>query len=282
MKSLSVKAVLVLLIIFFSFLAPVPAICDQYLDDIQSKIKNLEKDESDHESAINYWKDSNEMLQNGTYVFVTVGPKGTVGVPIPKSLFEEWVIMGVVNGKLTPREAADWAKDVGRLTRVAKVEAPGEISRLEREQEKIKDELLSLRSEQARLRESRAHGNQFGGDGSRALANQPRGGDVMSGPSGTYQTLHTHVGCTTPNSDCNNNKPYNISCTFVKMDDGKIKVDTGNITLVGDLNGTDYKFTYNGYGWGSFQFSPDFSSFTGTFEDKNGHRGTWTGNKLKE
>jgi len=210
------------------------------------------------------------------------GGQGTPsGMPVLKRVYAQWVKTMVIEGYLKPNQVAEIARISGALTRGMLVQAPGEIIRLEREQETIKDELSSLLDERGRIRdrESRNRGNQFGGDGSRAFANQPRGANIMSGASGTYQTLHTHIGCTTPNRDCNNNKPYNISCTFVKMDDGKIKVETGNITLVGDLNGTDYKFTYNGYGWGSFQFSPDFSSFTGTFEDKNGHRGTWTGNK---
>jgi hypothetical protein len=103
-----------------------------------------------------------------------------------------------------------------------------------------------------------------------------------NGLSGIYQTVHTHVGCTKSNNDCKDGKPYHLRCTFTKRSDGKIQVDLDppSITLVGELYGTNYKFTYNGYGQGTFHFSPDFSSFTGTFKDNNGHRGTWTGNKL--
>jgi hypothetical protein len=101
------------------------------------------------------------------------------------------------------------------------------------------------------------------------------------GPYGTYKTLHTHVGCTKPNQACNRNQPYAISVAFKQRSDGKIEADLNppSITLVGDLNGLNYIFKYNGYGWGSFQFSPDFTRFTGTFEDKNGHKGNWTGKK---
>jgi len=175
MKSFSVKAVLVLLIIFFSFLTPVPAICDQNLDQIQSKIKNLEKEESDYESAISYWKEIRSLLQSGNYVVFPEALGSGVGIPVPKKLFEEWVTLQVFTGSKTTSQAQVWAKASGALTREMLAQAPVEIRRLEREQEKIKDELSSLLDERARLRESGARGNQLGGDGSRALANQPRG-----------------------------------------------------------------------------------------------------------
>jgi hypothetical protein len=308
MKSFSVRAVLVLLITFFSFLAPASGICDQYLDEIQNKIKNLEQKESDCEAAINFWKETLSLLQSGNYVIYPSEESVFVGLPVPKNIFTEWVTLETFSGVITPDLAQGRARLADRLTREMLAQAPGEISRLEGEHEKIKNELTSLLDERARLRESGAPGNQLGGDGSRPIANQshtpllgtrlsaeigdgsrpianqPGSGIVISGPFGTYETLHTHVGCTKPNKDCNDNKPYIIRFTITKRGDGKVQVDLDppSITLVGDLNGTDYVFTYNGYGRGEFQFTPDFSSFTGTFEDDNGHKGKWTGNKLKE
>jgi hypothetical protein len=175
MKSFSVKAVLVLLIIFFSFLAPVPAICDQYLDQIQSKIKNLEQEESDYEAAINFWKESLSLLQSGNYVVFPSSSSKFVGMPVPKKKFEEFLILETLSGEMKPSEIQGWSRASGRLTREMLAQAPGEIRRLEREQEKIKGELSSILDERARLRESRARSNQLGGDGSRPLANQPRG-----------------------------------------------------------------------------------------------------------
>lgn len=310
MKNFLVKAVLVLQIIFFFFLAPAPGICDQYLDEIQNKIKNLEQKESDYESVISYFKETQSLLQSGNYIIAS--PENLPGCfvvhPVPKNILDEWISIKVLTGRITTKEAQDYTTRAGAFTRDMIANLPGEISRLEREQEKIKNELTSLLDERARLRESGARSNQLGGDGSRPIANQsqtpllgprlsagtgdgsrpidnqPSSGNVISGPFGTYQTLHTHVGCTKPNNACNDGKPYDIRFTITERGDGKVQVDLDppSITLVGDLNGTDYVFTYNGYGRGEFQFSPDFSSFTGTFEDDNGHKGKWTGNKLKE
>jgi hypothetical protein len=283
MKEFSFKAVFVLLLICFASLISVPAICNQYLDQIQSKIENLERKESGYESVISYLKETLNLLQSGNYIIAS--PAGLddhyMVHPTPKNLYDEWISIRVLTGKITTNEARDRTARAGAFTREMITKLPGEISSLERALEKIKNELISLLDERARLRESGARGNQLGGDGSRPIANEPRSGNVISGPFGTYQTLHSHVGCTKPNSACNDGKPYNIRLTIAKRSDGKIQADLDppSITLVGDLNGLDYVFTYNGYGRGRFQFSPDFSSFTGTFEDDNGHRGTWTGKK---
>ena len=61
---------LVLLITSISLSAPAPASCDQRLDDIQSRIKELEKRETQYTSAINHWKDIQSKLQTGNYLII--------------------------------------------------------------------------------------------------------------------------------------------------------------------------------------------------------------------
>jgi hypothetical protein len=95
-----------------------------------------------------------------------------------------------------------------------------------------------------------------------------------------WSTVHEHRGCSSPSSVCQRYDKDPI--IFSSLAQGYIEASYIDIVLKGTLSGTKFNFQfYRGssvVGNGSFTFSPDFRSFSGTFEDFNGHRGIWTGN----
>lgn len=96
-----------------------------------------------------------------------------------------------------------------------------------------------------------------------------------------YLGTHEHYGCDHQESFCKryNNHPV----TFTSFGPGKVRGTSGTsgTTFEGSFSGTVFQFTYfltNGVtGQGTFNFSPDFRTFNGTFVDENGHRGVWSG-----
>ena len=100
-----------------------------------------------------------------------------------------------------------------------------------------------------------------------------------SGNSYHWSCVHEHVGCTNPSPVC---KRYDKDpILFSGIAQGYMEASYSDITLKGNLNGVTYKFQYfkagKPLGSGSFVFSSDYKSFSGSFEDVNGHRGIWTG-----
>lgn len=102
----------------------------------------------------------------------------------------------------------------------------------------------------------------------------------LSGPQ-SYSGDHTHIGCDHIQSFCKNYPNHPVR--FESLCQGKVTgtFGTKGTSFEGTLKGTVLKFTYNAgsQGSGTFNFSPDFKSFTGTFEDSSGHRGTWSGTR---
>jgi hypothetical protein len=96
-----------------------------------------------------------------------------------------------------------------------------------------------------------------------------------------YIGTQEHVGCSNNQPYCV--KKYNFPFEFHSFGSGKEITGTfgpGKNTFRGSFTGTVFKFSYNNAsGTGTLNFSPDFKTFTGTFEDRNGHRGTWTGQR---
>ena len=151
--------VLVLLITSITLSASVPALCDQRLDNIQSRIKYLEQLESDYESAIDFWKDVQSKLQTGNYLVWRYGDY--FGVPVPKDQFKRWITALILNG-MEPEKAAYFTRDASVFARQMLAQAPGEIRKLELGQEQIKNQLFALLDERARIRESQSPDNKPG------------------------------------------------------------------------------------------------------------------------
>ena len=104
------------------------------------------------------------------------------------------------------------------------------------------------------------------------------GGSVANNPL-QWSTVHEHVGCSNPGDYC---KRYDqVPIIFSTLAQGYVEASYADIVLKGTLSGTSYQFQfYRGSslaGSGRFNFSRDFKSFEGTFEDPTGHRGVWTG-----
>lgn len=110
-----------------------------------------------------------------------------------------------------------------------------------------------------------------------------RGSSSTAGLSGPvlFTGDHEHKGCSNPKPFC---KKYpNHPVHFDSLRQGRVTGTFGKrgTRFEGTLKGTVLQFTYNAGspGKGTFNFSPDFKSFTGTFEDNSGHRGTWSGER---
>lgn len=115
-------------------------------------------------------------------------------------------------------------------------------------------------------------------------------GNSSATTTAEWVVAHEHVGCTSPNSYC---RRYENKIEFMSpLNQGPLEARYANvnsqpswsIVLKGILSGTVYAYQYyfeNGshLGDGTITFSPDFKSFTGTFRDFNGHRGTWYGRR---
>ena len=97
----------------------------------------------------------------------------------------------------------------------------------------------------------------------------------------TFIGIHEHYGCDDKQPFCK--KYANHSVKFNSLVTDKVTGTSGTMgtTFEGTFHGTVFQFTYvvsNGTkGKGTFNFSPNFKSFTGTFEDEAGHRGIWSG-----
>jgi hypothetical protein len=102
--------------------------------------------------------------------------------------------------------------------------------------------------------------------------------DGYSSPEGIWSdNIHEHKECTDKRDFC---KAYiDNPITFSFRSDGQMQADYSTISLIGKLKGLEFEFTYGGYGKGILTFSPDFKSFEGTFEDINGHKGSWDGER---
>ncbi len=95
-------------------------------------------------------------------------------------------------------------------------------------------------------------------------------------------TIHTHTGCDKIESFC---KRYDLGMTFSRGTDAELEARSDRVLMKGSLVDRDFRFkmywTPTGafHGTGHFVFNDDFSTFDGSFEDINGHRGTWTGSR---
>jgi len=100
--------------------------------------------------------------------------------------------------------------------------------------------------------------------------------------TGNWVTVHEHQGCATPQGVC---RRYDTPIVFSSLNQGYVEATSSNsnwtLVLKGNLNGNVYSYQYfmGGpvLGTGRFNFSADFRSFTGTWEDVNGHKGVWHG-----
>ncbi|MCB0664131.1 MAG: hypothetical protein KDC24_15405, partial [Saprospiraceae bacterium] len=94
-----------------------------------------------------------------------------------------------------------------------------------------------------------------------------------------YIGVHEHSGCDRIMPYCK--KYTNHPVYFDHLGPGKVtgKMGTSGRYFEGTLTGTVLRFTYDAGspGRATFNFSPDFKTFTGTFEDNAGHRGIWSG-----
>ena len=100
------------------------------------------------------------------------------------------------------------------------------------------------------------------------------------GGCGGWIALHQHQGCTNPQPFCKEGKW--IPIRFNTLEQGPVvAVANERTTMTGTLNGLVFNYTYNAgsAGKGQIIFSPDFKTFTGTFEDAAGHRGIWRGER---
>lgn len=101
---------------------------------------------------------------------------------------------------------------------------------------------------------------------------------------GHFQCDHIHTGCRTPNCP-HLGQHLGFTLDFWPQPDGSITgKDSNGVSYRGTLSGNTftYKFYYNNvyWGYGTYQFNADFSSFNGNFVDeKNGHQGTISGFK---
>jgi hypothetical protein len=146
----------VLLITFISLSAPATGVCDQGSDTFQSRLKNLEKQEFELQSAINFWEEIQGQLRSGQYI---VWPfrddtKRTYVMPITREQFNKLLNVDLLTGKLDSSKAAKFVEKCNFVTREMLAQVPGEISMLEREKKKVKDQLSALLNERARNRES--------------------------------------------------------------------------------------------------------------------------------
>ncbi len=93
-------------------------------------------------------------------------------------------------------------------------------------------------------------------------------------------TVHTHVGCSDRREFC---KEHFIDVEMNGSVGSTLKIECPGLILQGKLEDLQYDFLMYRegatYGRGRFTFSPNYSSFEGTFEDDYGHRGTWTGSR---
>ncbi len=86
-------------------------------------------------------------------------------------------------------------------------------------------------------------------------------------------------------TDCSYSTTCNITFTTDKSGITRASVDSFGSQLTGRITGRTYTYTYgvvNGRstGRGNFTISTDAKSFTGTFSDDKGHKGTWTGRRI--
>jgi hypothetical protein len=155
---------LVLLITSISLSAPAPASCDQRLDDIQSRIKELEKRETQYTSAINHWKDIQSKLQTGNYLIIPLMlvEGNMVGeLPVLRDDFDRGIAAVLLKGR-EPKSVVGYVDKISRYTREISARAPGEINKYESELEKTKNKLFALLDERARIRESQSPDNKTG------------------------------------------------------------------------------------------------------------------------
>lgn len=85
-------------------------------------------------------------------------------------------------------------------------------------------------------------------------------------------------------TDCSYSATANITFTTDTLGVTRGAVESFGTPLTGKIVGRSYTFEYgivNGKptGRGSFTISADGKSFTGTFSDNAGHRGTWSGSR---
>lgn len=164
MRSFTFRSAVVLLIILLSFCAPASAMCDQRTDDFQSRIKLLEEQEREYESAINFWNEILAQLRTGKYIVWPFSDEfhGFYGLPVTREQFNKFLNYELLTGKITPNRAANFIDRCNFMTRELQAQLPGEIRSLEVGREKVKDQRSALLNERARTRESQSPDNRTG------------------------------------------------------------------------------------------------------------------------